>query len=109
MPRHRIPLAIKLTPNARRALSAVLLIGVAAITLQHAISINKRRWVKAMHKMALVEQTLARAAEVLGDVTPAAIERFYGRFPEARLALNRILPAIAHSSRAKWSRERSTV
>ena len=39
-----------------------------------------------MQNMALVEQSLTRAAEVVGDVTPAAIERFYSRFPEAKVA-----------------------
>ncbi len=32
---------------------------------------------------ALVEQTLTRAGEELGDITPAVMELFYRRFPQA--------------------------
>lgn len=32
----------------------------------------------------LVDAVLERAAETLGDITPHVMERYYGRFPEAR-------------------------
>lgn len=41
-------------------------------------------------KMALVEQTLNRAADELGDVTPQSMARFYGRFPTARATFERL-------------------
>lgn len=37
-------------------------------------------------RLSLMETTLGRAAERLGDVTPAAMQLFYARYPDARAA-----------------------
>src|SRR3546814_18744049 len=34
-------------------------------------------------KMALLDRGLTRAAEAIGDVTPAVMARYYARYPEA--------------------------
>ena len=41
-------------------------------------------------RQALLETGLARAAELLGDVTGAVMAAFYARFPEARSAFDRL-------------------
>jgi len=39
---------------------------------------------------ALLEQTLERAADSVGDITASAMQRFYGAYPEARDAFERL-------------------
>lgn len=41
---------------------------------------------------ALLETTLTRAADMLGDVTPAVMTRFYARWPEARATFEALSP-----------------
>lgn len=43
---------------------------------------------KAVEKMALVENILTRAAEQIGDVTAPAMECYYRRLPAAKAAFN---------------------
>lgn len=40
-------------------------------------------------KMALLDQSLARAAEAIGDITPVVMARYYARFPEAAASFER--------------------
>lgn len=40
-------------------------------------------------KLALIEDSLTRAAEQLGDITPLVMDRYYADFPDARASFDR--------------------
>lgn len=40
-------------------------------------------------KLALIEDSLTRAAEQLGDITPLVMDRYYADFPDARASFER--------------------
>ena len=46
-------------------------------------------------KKALLESSLERAADALGDITPHVYEDYYARFPEARTSFELLYPGGA--------------